>query len=488
VPGDEGNPWVEGVHAVGDGCNNNLILALLQGAVQVGSTQVYAPANLISYTTGQTLVALGDLQQTLYAGLINGNHLTSGTDPNTDDVHAAAARAAGASALLNGYISLGLPQALASDDTLNGLVNGTGSDPFTTPDAAGCNVKGVVAGGTLEAQLINYLQASSAKVARGAPSTLDPEECIWLLVQDRVAALTPAIAAHIIPASGSAQSATRANSLAAATQPAATASTMFAEVNPLISPTLDRLDVTQAALAEELANGTRLSVEVDGAGQGTVTGGAINCPGTCSASETPQSSVTLTATPAPGSTFTGWSGACTGTGTCTVALPYDQNVIATFASGGTTAAAGGTPTAGGSPAPAAASAAKCTLKAVSNKVLLAARKGKAKKGAPLVKPGTISLVLKCDRRGTVKLTGTLTQLLGAKPKHGKQKAKTYKLGPVSGSVTAGKTLRLTVKLPAAAVSALGRGAKESATFTAVLTGANGSARSATKIAALKGTR
>jgi hypothetical protein len=96
--------------------------------------------------------------------------------------------------------------------------------------------------------------------------------------------------------------------------------------------------------------------------------------------------------------------------------------------------------------------------------------------------------VKCDQAGNVRLTGVLLQLIGAKPKHGKQKSKTYRLGPVSGTVTAGKRLALTVKLPAGAVSALGRGAKESATFTAVLVSPAGSGRATTKIATLKGTR
>jgi hypothetical protein len=484
--GDEGNPWVEGVHAVGDGCNNNLILALLEGAVQVGSTQVYAPSGLLASASSDFDRARAALQQTVYAGLINGTHLAPGTNPDgSDDVHAAAGRAAGAGALLNGYISLGLPQALASDDTLNGLVNGAGSDPFGAPDGSGCNLPGVGPRGTFEAEVINYLQASAAKVANGSPADRAPEQCISLLVQDRVAALAPAIAGHIIPSASSGAATVRFAARAAQTQPAATSSTLFAEDNPLIAPTLDRLVDTQAALAEEMANGTRLSVEVAGAGSGTVTGGGIDCPGTCSASEAPQSSVTLSATPAAGSTFIGWSGACTGTGACTVALPYDRNVIATFAPVASTTAAGGTPTpAGGASSGGGTSVARCTLKAVSNKVLLAARKGKAKKGAP--KPGTIALSVKCSQAARIKLTGTLIQLIGAKPKHGKQKAKAYKLGPVNGSSVAGKALTLTVKLPPAAVSALGRGAKESATFTAVVLG--GAGRSTTKIAVLKGTR
>jgi hypothetical protein len=41
-------------------------------------------------------------------------------------------------------------------------------------------------------------------------------------------------------------------------------------------------------------------------------------------------SVTLTATPALGSIFSGWSGACSGTGTCTVVITQARSVTATF--------------------------------------------------------------------------------------------------------------------------------------------------------------
>lgn len=217
-------------------------------------------------------------------------------------------------------------------------------------------------------------------------------------------------------------------------------------------------------------------------------GGGINCPGECSASEAPQSSVTLTATPASGSTFTGWSGACSGTGTCTVALPYDQNVIATFSSAPPATSNPGTMTTTAGTGPLTPILPKCTLNATGNKVLLAAPKGKPRKGARAVKPGTLTLTVKCNQAGKVKLTGTLTQLIGKKPKHGKQKSKTYKLGPVSGVVKAGRALMLTVKLPVAAVTALGDGGKESATFTVVEAGAGGGGRAVAKIAALAAIR
>jgi hypothetical protein len=76
-----------------------------------------------------------------------------------------------------------------------------------------------------------------------------------------------------------------------------------------------------------------LTVTKAGTGSGTVTSApsGINCGSTCAANVAEGSSVILTAASAPGSDFTGWSGAgCSGTGTCTVSMSQAQAVTATF--------------------------------------------------------------------------------------------------------------------------------------------------------------
>lgn len=76
-----------------------------------------------------------------------------------------------------------------------------------------------------------------------------------------------------------------------------------------------------------------LTVSKNGSGTGTVSSSpnGISCGAACSAAFTIGANVTLTATPTVGHTFTGWGGACTGTGSCVVAMSAAQSVTATFA-------------------------------------------------------------------------------------------------------------------------------------------------------------
>jgi hypothetical protein len=75
-----------------------------------------------------------------------------------------------------------------------------------------------------------------------------------------------------------------------------------------------------------------LTVSKAGTGTGTVTSApaGITCGATCGADFGDGTSVVLTATPDAGSLFTGWSGDCTGTGTCTLTMSAEHTVTATF--------------------------------------------------------------------------------------------------------------------------------------------------------------
>ncbi|MFN6963200.1 MAG: Calx-beta domain-containing protein [Pyrinomonadaceae bacterium] len=94
--------------------------------------------------------------------------------------------------------------------------------------------------------------------------------------------------------------------------------------------------VTMSQAASVTATFTRnqyaLTVSRSGSGSGTVTSdpAGINCGSNCSATYDEGTTVTLTAAAHAGSTFAGWSGACSGTGSCVVTMTSAANVTATF--------------------------------------------------------------------------------------------------------------------------------------------------------------
>jgi hypothetical protein len=75
-----------------------------------------------------------------------------------------------------------------------------------------------------------------------------------------------------------------------------------------------------------------LTVSIAGTGSGNVSlsPGGISCPSSCDPSFDPGIVVTLTATPDPGSSFTGWSGDCSGSSSCQVTMSQARSVTATF--------------------------------------------------------------------------------------------------------------------------------------------------------------
>lgn len=73
-----------------------------------------------------------------------------------------------------------------------------------------------------------------------------------------------------------------------------------------------------------------LTVSVTGSGAVTSSPAGIDCGSACAMSFAAGTAVTLTASPAPGMTLAAWSGGCTGSASCTVAMNADTAVSAQF--------------------------------------------------------------------------------------------------------------------------------------------------------------
>jgi hypothetical protein len=76
-------------------------------------------------------------------------------------------------------------------------------------------------------------------------------------------------------------------------------------------------------------------VNTAGPGSGTISGTANGtpCVGNCAGNHPDGTTIVLQANPTGGSSFTGWSGDCSGTGACNLTMNSAKTVTATFAAG-----------------------------------------------------------------------------------------------------------------------------------------------------------
>ena len=77
-------------------------------------------------------------------------------------------------------------------------------------------------------------------------------------------------------------------------------------------------------------SGTSKTLTVNKTGSGTVSGSGIDCGLDCSETFSSAVNVSLSVTPASGYLFSGWSGSCSGTGNCIVAMNQNRTVTAIF--------------------------------------------------------------------------------------------------------------------------------------------------------------
>jgi uncharacterized repeat protein (TIGR02543 family) len=98
-----------------------------------------------------------------------------------------------------------------------------------------------------------------------------------------------------------------------------------------VNPCVITMTAAKSVTATFTPLGNLLTVVKAGTGSGTVIGTGIACGEDCTEAYSGTPNVALAATADVGSTFSGWSGACTGTGTCSVLMNVaNKTVTATF--------------------------------------------------------------------------------------------------------------------------------------------------------------
>jgi hypothetical protein len=192
----------------------------------------------------------------------------------------------------------------------------------------------------------------------------------------------------------------------------------------------------------------QLNVSKAGSGSGSVTStpAGIDCGATCSASFNNGAQVTLQASPKAGSTFASWSGACSGTGSCTVTMDSATSVTATFAL---------TP---GQPAPPSITTPSVVLGSPVQPDRLAPVP--VLSGPTSARLKDLQVVVRMNEAGTVKVKGTVS-VPGA--------SRVYRFKTAVRQVAAGAQVRIPIKLGKKAAGAVKRALKKRKKAVAKLT-------------------
>jgi hypothetical protein len=441
----DANTLAEGVDNVWDGWPGTA--GPHQGCPDLSKVLVDSPQNItfaatdaVNYVTPLVAVKLASLRQGVYNDILsNGSTLTSGSGDATN-VQAAALRLQGAAALLNGYVSLGLPQALAGDDTLRTLITGVGADPLDTVDTPNADAHG------LQVPYESSVPAQVVAVYKAAEQTdpaSDPAATIGTLIADRGSALFAALRAHIVPMPPPAlhtQGPARAQP-ADATSADTSSADGLAEDNPVVAPTLDRLDETIAVLQDELGSGSTSSQSTTTATGGPGTGGgtATTTPPTSTTSTT---STSTTSAPAPA-----------GSQPAPANPPKGTVVVARHAR------------------------AACVLTVSGNPVVVATTLRRDARGR---KPGALAVTARCDQAARVTLTGVLATAARGPKAH----VTDTRLPRQMATVKPGVAETFAVHLPASAVAAVQRRVHVAATFTLTAVNANGTVTVTAHVGAL----
>ncbi|WP_028062941.1 hypothetical protein [Solirubrobacter soli] len=186
-----------------------------------------ASQRALDYVTPLVEHELETLRTGVYDDLLSDNgNLTQGAG-----VADAARRLEGAERLLDGYVTLGLPQALATDDRLRSLVAGEDANPLAHPFS---DARTTAPADDVPGQVASFFHY----VAEADPAS-DPLGTLSVLLNRRRVALQDAIAPYIERGRANGQDPADGGGLS--------------QANPLVSSTLDRLVLTKAVLADDIA-------------------------------------------------------------------------------------------------------------------------------------------------------------------------------------------------------------------------------------------